>query len=42
MTRTKLYYQNRIALLEGRTKKDNGRIIAKLKRKIRLLDDNKY
>ena len=32
-----LAYQNRIALLESRAKKDNGRIVAKLKRKLRAL-----
>lgn len=28
-------YQNRITLLEGRSGRENGRIIAKLKRKLR-------
>lgn len=34
-----LNYKNRIALLESRTKKDNGRIVAKLKRKLRALEN---
>ena len=34
----KLKIENRIALLEERTK-DNGRIIAKLKRQLRQLED---
>ena len=37
MKRTVLYYENRIELLEGRDTKDNGRIVAKLKRKVRAL-----
>lgn len=36
MARNMLYYENRIALLESR-KKDNGRIIAKLRREMRKL-----
>ena len=37
--RTRLYYENRIALLKSRTTKDNGRIIAKLERKLRQIDE---
>lgn len=40
MTRTVLYYKNRIALLESRTNRDNKRIIAKLKRQLRKLEEN--
>lgn len=40
MTRTVLYYKNRIALLESRTGKENKRIIAKLKRKLRKLEED--
>lgn len=36
MVRDMAYYENRIALLEER-KRDNGRIIAKLKREMRRL-----
>lgn len=36
MARDMFYYENRIALLESR-KKDNGRIVAKLKREMRKL-----
>lgn len=36
MARDILYYENRIALLESR-KKDNGKIVAKLKREMRKL-----
>ena len=36
MARDMLYYENRIALLESR-KKDNGKIVAKLKREMRKL-----
>lgn len=39
MIRNRLYYENRIALLESRTGKDNGRIIAKLRRILRKLED---
>ena len=42
MKKTALYYKNRIALLESRTKKDNGRIVAKLKRKLRALDEEQW
>ena len=35
MIRNIEYYQNRISLLEKRTKCDNGNIIKKLKRQIR-------
>ena len=38
MKRNKLYYENRIALLKERGT-ENARIIAKLKRKIRLLEE---
>lgn len=37
MTRDVRYYENRIKLMEGRTGKDNGNIVKKLKRKIRNL-----
>ncbi len=37
MIRNITYYQNRIALMEGRAGRDNGNIIRKLKRKIRNL-----
>ena len=37
MIRDIRYYQNRIALMEGRTSRENGNIIKKLKRKIRNL-----
>ena len=40
MIRDVNYYQNRIDLLSGRTNRDNGRIITKLKRKIRKLKEN--
>lgn len=36
MTRDIRHYENRIALLEGR-QRDNQRIVAKLKRKIKIL-----
>lgn len=39
MVRNRLYYENRIALLESRADKDNGRIIAKLRRILRNLED---
>ena len=35
--RDKAYYEIRIALLESREKKDNKRIVAKLKREMRKL-----
>lgn len=38
MRRDRLYYENRISALKGRGK-DNGKIIAKLKRKLRQLSD---
>lgn len=34
MKRDRLYYENRISLLKSRDR-DNGRVIAKLKRKLR-------
>lgn len=37
MVRDIRYYQNRIELLEGRTGRENGNIVKKLKRKIRNL-----
>ena len=37
MARNQLYYQNRINLLTSRGK-DNGNVIKKLKRKIKLLN----
>ena len=37
MVRDKRHYENRIALLESRPK-DNQRVIAKLKRKIAILE----
>ena len=39
MVRNRLYYENRIALLESRAGKENGRIIAKLCRILRNLED---
>jgi hypothetical protein len=33
----KLRIENRIALLESRTQKENGKIVAKLQRKLRKL-----
>lgn len=39
MVRNRLYYENRIALLESRAGKDNGRIIAKLRRILRKIDE---
>lgn len=39
MVRNRLYYENRIALLECRAGKDNSRIIAKLRRILRNLED---
>ena len=38
MTRTKLYYSNRIHKLKSRNAVANARIIKKLERRIRLLD----
>ena len=37
MYNTILALENRIALLRGRTDKDNGKIISKLERRIRAL-----
>ena len=34
MIRNALYYENRIRLLSSRTTKENGRIIAKMRRKL--------
>ena len=34
-----LVFENRIALLESRTQKNNERIVAKLKRKLRALEN---
>ena len=39
MHRTVLYYQNRIDLLSGRAGLENEKVIAKLKRKIRKLQE---
>lgn len=39
MKRDRLYYENRIALLESRAGKDNSRIIAKLRRILRKIDE---
>ena len=39
MIRNITYYQNRINLLSSRTGRDNQNIIAKLKRKIRKLQE---
>ena len=39
MNRDRLYYENRIATLKGRKKKDNGKIVAKLERKLRKLPE---
>lgn len=39
MVRNRLYYENRIALLESRHGRENGRIIAKLRRILRNLED---
>ena len=38
--KNKLYYENRIALLKGRTTKENDNIIKKLERKLRKFKDN--
>ena len=38
MVKNKLYYENRIALLESRAGKDNQRIVAKLRRILRNLE----
>jgi hypothetical protein len=35
--RSRLYYENRIATLRGRSGKDNGKIIKKLERKLRAM-----
>lgn len=35
MIRNKLYYENRIALLESRPKAENQKVIKKLKRKLK-------
>jgi hypothetical protein len=37
-----LAFENRIALLESRAKKDNGRIVAKLKRKLYALKNEDH
>ena len=37
MSRDILYYENRIAKLESRPKKNNSKIVAKLKREMRNL-----
>ena len=39
MIRNKLYYQNRINLLNNR-EKENSRIVKKLERKLRVLEKN--
>lgn len=39
MDRDILHYQNRIELMQGRSGRDNGKIIAKLKRKIAKLKE---
>lgn len=39
MVRDRLYYKNRIALLESRHGRENGRIIAKLRRILRNLSE---
>lgn len=39
MRRDRLYYENRISTLKGRGKKDNGKIVAKLERKLRKLPE---
>ena len=39
MNRTVLYYQNRIDLLSSRAGRENGKIVAKLKRQIRKLQE---
>ena len=39
MVRNRLYYENRIALLESRPGRENGRIIAKLRRILRKIDE---
>ena len=39
MYRTVLRYQNRIDLLSGRSGRENGRIIAKLKRQLRKMQE---
>ena len=40
MNNTILAIENRIALLQGRTGRDNGKIIKKLQRKLRKLTSN--
>lgn len=39
MVRNRLYYENRISLLESRHGRENGRIIAKLRRVLRKIDE---
>lgn len=39
MNRDILHYQNRIELMEGRSGRENSKIIAKLKRKIAKLKE---
>ena len=39
MVRNRLYYENRITLLESRHGRENGRIIAKLRRILRKIDE---
>ena len=39
MNNTILALENRIALLRGRTSKENGKIVRKLERKLRALRD---
>ena len=41
MNRDALYYQNRIDILLGRKGTENGKIVNKLRRKIRLLEKKK-
>ena len=39
MVRDVRYYENRVALLSGRAGRENGKVIAKLQRKIRKLQE---
>lgn len=39
MYRNELHYQNRIELLTNRTGKENAKIVAKLKREIKKLEE---
>ena len=41
MRRTEAKYLARLTLLEGRTLKENGNIIKKIKRQLKLLEEGK-